>query len=302
MVGCDGAGSRVRKLLGIEMQGPPLIQCFLMIHFGADLRALTGRTARRAPLRPRPGGRRRLHRPRCRVGLGVHARHRPLGRIRRRLRRRPLPAPSSTQAAGAQLDAEILGRGTWWMSAQTADSMGGGRIFLAGDAAHRFPPTGGLGLNCGVQDIHALMWRIGAVVRVGPAGAARLLRERAHPGRQNNAHQSLTNALKMVHLAAALGTDVEPTSGGSTHRWRIRPRSRRSPPRSNCSGSTSTSSVCSSATSTATGHLCPKSRPSSRVRPACTSRRRVPVPDCPTPGCTRSAAPRRSTSCPSSGR
>ena len=41
VIGCDGAGSRVRKMLGIEMQGPPLIQCFLMIHFGADLRALT---------------------------------------------------------------------------------------------------------------------------------------------------------------------------------------------------------------------------------------------------------------------
>ena len=67
------------------------------------------------------------------------------------------------KAAGTRLDARILGKGTWWMSSQTADSMGRGRIFLAGDSAHRFPPTGGLGLNSGVQDIHGLMWRIAAI-------------------------------------------------------------------------------------------------------------------------------------------
>ncbi len=41
LIGCDGASSRVRRQLGIEMHGPPLIQCYLMIHFAADLRALT---------------------------------------------------------------------------------------------------------------------------------------------------------------------------------------------------------------------------------------------------------------------
>ncbi len=99
------------------------------------------------------------------------------------------------------------------MSAQTAESMGRGRVLLAGDAAHRFPPTGGLGLNSGVQDIHGLMWRIAAITTgrastdlLDSYGTERL------PVARNNAHQSLTNAIKMAELAVALGTDAEPTT------------------------------------------------------------------------------------------
>ena len=40
LIAADGAGSRVRRSLGIEMQGPPRIQSFLMIHFGASLREM----------------------------------------------------------------------------------------------------------------------------------------------------------------------------------------------------------------------------------------------------------------------
>src|SRR6185295_17236475 len=38
--GADGAGSRVRKWLGIEPIGPERLQSFIMIHFEANLRAL----------------------------------------------------------------------------------------------------------------------------------------------------------------------------------------------------------------------------------------------------------------------
>jgi len=39
------------------------------------------------------------------------------------------------------------------------------RVFLAGDAAHRFPPTGGFGANTGIEDVHNLVWKLAAVVR-----------------------------------------------------------------------------------------------------------------------------------------
>jgi 2,4-dichlorophenol 6-monooxygenase len=40
-----------------------------------------------------------------------------------------------------------------------------GSAFVVGDAAHRHPPTGGLGLNCAVQDVHNLAWKLAAVLR-----------------------------------------------------------------------------------------------------------------------------------------
>src|SRR5262249_59387245 len=52
---------------------------------------------------------------------------------------------------------------TWTMTAQVAQRYREGRVILVGDAAHRFPPTGGLGLNTGVQDAHNLAWKIAAV-------------------------------------------------------------------------------------------------------------------------------------------
>ena len=212
VIGCDGAGSRVREMLGIEMVGPPLIQCYLMIHFAANLRDLTAErpAVLHFTLDPQASGAFIAHDVES-DWVFMHAID---------------PSTESVddydddrcmdiieRAAGADLGAEILGKGTWWMSSQTAASMGRGRVFLAGDSAHRFPPTGGLGLNSGMQDIHGLMWRIATVI-AGKASDVLLdsyERERI-PVAQNNAQQSLTNAIKLVELPVALGIDVEPTS------------------------------------------------------------------------------------------
>jgi 2-polyprenyl-6-methoxyphenol hydroxylase-like FAD-dependent oxidoreductase len=43
-----------------------------------------------------------------------------------------------------------------------------GRVFLAGDAAHVHPPSGGQGLNTGVQDAYNLGWKLAHVLRGGP--------------------------------------------------------------------------------------------------------------------------------------
>jgi hypothetical protein len=69
------------------------------------------------------------------------------------------------QAAGVpDLQVEILGVDPWIAAAEVAERYRVGRMFLAGDAAHLMPPTGGFGLNTGVQDAHNLAWKLAAVI------------------------------------------------------------------------------------------------------------------------------------------
>jgi len=57
----------------------------------------------------------------------------------------------------------------WWMDTVLAEEFRAGRVFLLGDAAHRHPPTGALGLNSAIQDAYNLCWKIAAVL-AGRAG------------------------------------------------------------------------------------------------------------------------------------
>jgi hypothetical protein len=54
------------------------------------------------------------------------------------------------------------------MNARLADRYRNGRVFLAGDAAHIHPPTGGQGLNTSVQDAYNLGWKLAAVLDGAP--------------------------------------------------------------------------------------------------------------------------------------
>ena len=61
----------------------------------------------------------------------------------------------------------------WLVESVLANKYRGGRCVVIGDAAHRHPPTTGLGLNSGIQDAHNLAWKLAALVR-GQAGDALL--------------------------------------------------------------------------------------------------------------------------------
>ncbi|HEX3780562.1 MAG TPA: FAD-dependent monooxygenase [Pseudonocardiaceae bacterium] len=57
----------------------------------------------------------------------------------------------------------------WRLNVRMVERFQVGRVFLAGDAAHVHPPTGGQGLNTGVQDGYNLGWKLAAVLRGAPA-------------------------------------------------------------------------------------------------------------------------------------
>ncbi len=94
----------------------------------------------------------------------------------------------------------------WVLEAVLAERYQDGRIFLAGDAAHRHPPTTGLGLNTAVQDAHNLAWKLAAVLK-GRAGQ-RLLesyeRER-HPVGMRNVDWAMFTALNHGVVDAGMG-------------------------------------------------------------------------------------------------
>jgi 2-polyprenyl-6-methoxyphenol hydroxylase-like FAD-dependent oxidoreductase len=78
------------------------------------------------------------------------------------------------QAFGQPIDIDILSMATWMAGhALVAEYFQKGRVFLGGDAAHLFTPTGGLGYNTAVEDAVNLSWKLASVLK-GQAPAALL--------------------------------------------------------------------------------------------------------------------------------
>ncbi|MEU0602789.1 FAD-dependent monooxygenase [Streptomyces sp. NPDC006393] len=84
------------------------------------------------------------------------------------------------------LPVEITSTSLWTVNHAYATQYSSGRVFCAGDAVHRHPPSNGLGSNTSVQDAYNLAWKLAMVIR-GEAGQALLdsyTAERAPVGRQ----------------------------------------------------------------------------------------------------------------------
>ena len=94
-------------------------------------------------------------------------------------------------ALGANLDVDIIARSTWNAGyTLVAEKLQRGRIFLGGDAAHLFTPTGGLGYNTAVEDAVNLAWKLAAVLKgwAGPGLLASYEIERQAIARRNTAY------------------------------------------------------------------------------------------------------------------
>ena len=93
----------------------------------------------------------------------------------------------------------------WSLEGVVAEKLQVGRVFLLGDAAHRHPPTGGLGLNSAIQDAHNMCWKLAAVLG-GQASDALLETYAAErkPVVQNNVDCSVESALNHFAIAEVM--------------------------------------------------------------------------------------------------
>jgi 2,4-dichlorophenol 6-monooxygenase len=100
----------------------------------------------------------------------------------------------------------------WSVEAVIASAFLAGRVLLLGDAAHRHPPTGGLGLTSAIHDAQNLCWKLAAVL-AGHASPALLDTYEAErrPVDQHNAQRSLENAVNHFAIGTALSISHEST-------------------------------------------------------------------------------------------
>ena len=199
LIAADGAQSPIRRALGVVMDGPEAVYDSVNVLLRADLRKWTV---------DRPAALYFVEQPDLRATfLTINATDR-WGFLVHSLSAYGFAPADFTperatalirQAVGApDLAIEILGISFWVASARVADQYGHGRIFLAGDAAHEMPPTGGFGLNTGVQDAHNLAWKLAAVLHghADPSLLATYHDERQPVGTEITA-ASLANSLSM---------------------------------------------------------------------------------------------------------
>jgi hypothetical protein len=222
LVGCDGGSSRVRKQLGIRYAGEGPLGTSL---FGGPMVS--------AHLRI-PGLRRHLAGREFWQGWSVNTdvitdlitldgqdeymTHSALGSDTDSAELAAVVA----RALACDVDIEILTMASWRAGrALVADQFASGRVFLCGDSVHLFTPTGGLGMNTGIDDAANLAWKLAAVLQGwgGPGLLASYEAER-HPVavRNTTAARALARSVQSVEV----GADIEEAGpAGEAERRRV---------------------------------------------------------------------------------
>jgi putative polyketide hydroxylase len=173
LVAADGAGSGMRSLLKMPMHGTAKIAHFINCYFKADLERYASNrpgillfignekaTGVFQPLDARGRWLCQISVPEDQWSTDVFTQERCVQWVR--------------DASGVDdLDVQVQSVGKWQMNALVAENFVVGRVLLMGDAAHMFPPTGGLGVNTGMQGMHNAIWKLALYLR-GKAGRSLL--------------------------------------------------------------------------------------------------------------------------------
>lgn len=163
VVAADGARASIRKGLGIAAHGPGTVGAALSVGFhthAANLVELSGSVFSW------------VANPRLMGMLTVIDAERAVLNVVSSSCPGPDGHPTAAQALtmvrtacgvpGLEVAVDETRR--WVVAVRVAETYRRRCVFLVGDAAHEFPPTGGLGLNTGLADAHNLAWKLDAVI------------------------------------------------------------------------------------------------------------------------------------------
>lgn len=175
LVGCDGPRSVVRRTLGIEMQGESRFDrawmggLMLAIYFRAPkLYALMNRPTAWMYFTINPDRRSVLISVNGRDTFVVNAQLKPGEEDQPLTDARAMQLLEETLGVdpGADCPIELISAANWHGGYMlVAERYQRGRVFIAGDAAHLFTPTGGLGYNTAIDDVCNLGWKLAAAVQ-----------------------------------------------------------------------------------------------------------------------------------------
>ncbi len=223
LAGCDGGSSLVREALGIGLEGRAAVTQRYMIHFKSDARDLLQA-----------------------FGVAWHYQTDKGTLIAQddkdtwTLQTRPPagvdpaaidPHPILDAWAGRTFEREILVANPWATHLLLAGRYQEGRVFLAGDAAHQYIPTGGYGMNTGIGDAIDLGWKLAAAVK-GFGGAALLdsyekerrpvgLRNRLASERHTGVRFKIADLYEKERDPAALARGIAALGNAENESWGI---------------------------------------------------------------------------------
>lgn len=154
LAGCDGGGSRVRRRLGIDLDGDENVAGAYMVHFRTDDRALMQRWG---PIYHLQNG----------AGTIIAQNDHDVFTLQAWLLPGMNPDEMTPEGVlegwiGTHFDYEILQANPWFANFVVAQRYREQSTLLAGDAAHQYIPTGGYGMNSGIADAAALSWVMAA--------------------------------------------------------------------------------------------------------------------------------------------
>jgi 3-(3-hydroxy-phenyl)propionate hydroxylase len=190
VLGCDGAASTVRRLIGARMR-----------HLGPAERWLVVDLVAEGSLDVWPGVHQVCDPVRPATFMAITGRrYRAEFRLRAGETAADLDLPALLAGFGAA-GCTVTRAAEYTFAARVADRWRSGRVLLCGDAAHLTPPFIGQGLGLGLRDVHQLSWKLAAVL----AGADDSLLD---------THQAerAPHARSLIRLAVLLGRLM--TGGG----------------------------------------------------------------------------------------